>query len=298
VWLAAFAVGAAGLCVVAALNSHARTLGHATLGVSSIAVHLASVGVWVGGLGALVVLAGVGWRAVAPEQRSRLLRELVPRFSRLALVAVAAVVITGVVNAFVDLAHVSDLWRTTYGRVVLAKVGVLVMALVLAARHLWVTPRRLEGRDTAVSEIRRFTRTSGVELVMLALGVALASALVALVPGKTLALAANGPVNLERHAGQYTVQLFVDQTAVPNQVHVTFVNAQGLAASEVTNVTVSLARAGSPPSPLDMRLLSPGHLVADAGTLAPGRYQIAVAAGGGVQASTAFTITLSGKGNP
>jgi hypothetical protein len=104
-------------------------------------------------------------------------------------------------------------------------------------------------------------------------------------------------VNLERHAGQYTVQLFVDQTAVPNQVHVTFVNAQGLAAPEVTNVTVSLARAGSPPSPLDMRLLSPGHFVADAGTLAPGRYQIAVAAGGGVQASTSFTIKLSGKGS-
>src|SRR5438270_9796641 len=39
VWLSFFAAGAAGLCVVAALNSHARTLGHATLGVSSLAVH-------------------------------------------------------------------------------------------------------------------------------------------------------------------------------------------------------------------------------------------------------------------
>jgi copper transport protein len=297
VWLAVFAAGAGGLCVLAGLNSHARTLGHATLGVSSIAVHLASVGVWVGGLGALVVLAGLGWRALAPEHRSRLLRQLVPRFSRVALVAVVLVVVTGTVNAFVDLAHVSDLWRTTYGRVVLAKVGVLVVALGLAARHLWVTPRRLDVPAESAREARVFTRTSRVELLFLAGAVALASALVALVPGKTLALAANGPVNMERQAGQYTVQLFVDQTAVPNQVHVTFVNTQGLAASEVVNASASLARGAAPPQPLDMRLLSAGHFVADAGSLPPGRYRVTVAAGGGVQASTTFNVKLSGRGN-
>src|SRR5207244_3312875 len=126
IWLALLGVCAAGLCVLAALNSHARTLGHATVGVASVAVHLASVGVWVGGLSALVLLAGVGWRTIVAEQRSGLLRQLVPRFSRLALVAVAVVVVTGVVNAILDLAHVSDLWHTTYGRVILAKIGVLV----------------------------------------------------------------------------------------------------------------------------------------------------------------------------
>src|SRR5205823_10525584 len=136
VWLLAFAIGAAGLCIVAALNSHARTLGDADLGVPSIAIHLASVGTWVGGLGALVLLAGIGWRTIVAEERSGLLRQLVPRFSRVALVAVAVVVVTGTVNAFVNLAHVSDLWRTTYGRVVLAKIVVLVVALALAARHL------------------------------------------------------------------------------------------------------------------------------------------------------------------
>lgn len=297
-WLVLFGVGAVGLCIVAALNSHARTLGHAGLGVPSIVVHLAAVGVWVGGLGALVVLAGVGWHRTVLEQRSGLLRQLVPRFSRMAVAAVAVVVATGVINAFVDLAHVSDLWRTTYGRVVLAKVFVLAIALLLAARHLFVTPRRLDDPREAIGETRVFTRTSRVELVVLAVGVALASALVALVPGKTLALAANGPVNLERHAGSYTVQLFVDQTAVPNQVHVTFVNAQGLAASEVTNVNVSMARGGAPPTSLDMRLISAGHFVADAGTLPPGTYRVDVAAAGAIPASTTFTVKLSGKGNP
>jgi copper transport protein len=295
VWLALFGAGAAALCVVAALNSHARTMGHARIGVTSVAVHLASVGVWVGGLGALVLLAGVGWRTIVAEQRSGLLRQLVARFSRLAIVAVAVLIATGVVNSFVDLAHVSDLWKTTYGRVILAKVGVLLVALALAARHLWVTPRRLDDPAEARGETRVFARTSRVELVVLALGVVLASALVTLVPGKTLALAANGPVNLQRQAGQYTVQLFVDQTAVPNQVHVTFANSQGLAAAEVTNVSASMGRAGGPLTPLDMRLLSAGHFVADAASLPAGTYKVTVAAGGGVQASTTFTIKLRGK---
>jgi copper transport protein len=295
VWLLAFGIGAAALCVVAALNSHARTVGHPDLGVPSIAVHLASVGVWVGGLGALVVLAGLGWRQIVLEQRSGLLRQLVPRFSRVAMAAVAVVVVTGVVNAFVNLAHVSDLWRTTYGRVILAKVAVVVVALVLAARHLLLTPKRLDDPRDAVGETKVFTRTSRLELIVLAVGVALASALVALVPGKTLALAANGPVNLQRQAGPYTVQLFIDQTAVPNQVHVTFVNAQGLAAAEVANATASIARGGAPPTPLEMRLLSAGHFVADAGSLPAGTYRIDVTAGGAPPASTTFTVKLKGK---
>ncbi len=295
VWLALFGVGAAGLCVVAALNSHARTLGHATIGVTSVSVHLASVAVWVGGLGALVLLAGIGWRTIVAEERSGLLRQLVPRFSRLAIIAVAVVIVTGVVNSIVDLAHLSDLWKTTYGRVILAKIGVLIVALALAARHLWRTPRHLDDPAAAPRETRVFVRTSRVELVVLALGVALASALVALVPGKTLAIAANGPVNQQRQAGPYTVQLFVDQTAVPNQVHVTWSNAQGLAAAEVTNMTASMARAGGPPAPLEMRLLSAGHFVADAGSLSAGTYRVTVSAGGAPPASTTFTLKLKGK---
>jgi hypothetical protein len=47
-----------------------------------------------------------------------------------------------------------------------------------------------------------------------------------------------------------------------------------------------------------MRLISAGHFVADAGTLPPGTYRVDVAAAGAIQASTTFTVKLSGKGNP
>ena len=48
------------------------------------------------------------------------------RFSRLALAAVAVLVATGILNSVLDLASVSDLWRTTYGRVLSTKITLLV----------------------------------------------------------------------------------------------------------------------------------------------------------------------------
>jgi len=81
-WLAVGAGAVAGLCLAAALNGHARTLDHPQLGVMSVTVHLLAVAVWVGGLGALVILGGLGLRSVELEARMRLLRGLLGRFSR------------------------------------------------------------------------------------------------------------------------------------------------------------------------------------------------------------------------
>ena len=61
-WIAVFAALAAGIAFSSALNGHARTLGHASFGVPSLAVHLLAVGTWVGGLGMLVVGGGLALR--------------------------------------------------------------------------------------------------------------------------------------------------------------------------------------------------------------------------------------------
>ncbi|MEA2716566.1 MAG: copper transport protein, partial [Actinomycetota bacterium] len=61
VWVAAALALCAGLCLVAALNGHARTTEQSTVAVLSVATHLLAVGVWVGGLAALVVVGGTAW---------------------------------------------------------------------------------------------------------------------------------------------------------------------------------------------------------------------------------------------
>jgi copper transport protein len=326
VWIATGAVAVGGLCVAAALNGHARTLEHPAVGVSSVAIHLLAVGVWVGGLGALVVLGGPGWRSLAPDERLPVLTELVARFSRVAVVAAAVVVASGVLNAVLDLAEVTDLWRTGYGRVVLAKVVLVLVALALAARHRFVVPRRLAGAthagasagartsdggaapsggDAGLAAAGGFDSSSRVELVALVATVALAAGLVVLVPGRSLALAAGAAVNVERRVGPDTIQFFLDPSTVgDNQVHLTYVNAQGLTDSAVAQARASLrpvlAATATPPvaatvTPVALRLISPGHFVGDVTLPADGRYRLTVDQAGAVPGTT-FEFRLKRAG--
>jgi len=302
-WLSLLAAAAAGLALAAASTGHARTEGHPSLGVPSVAVHLLAVSVWVGGLAALVIVGAAAWSAVPSEARNSLVGQLVPRFSRVALAAVAVLVGTGTLNAVLDLAALSDLWRTTYGKVLSAKIVLLVLALGFGAWHLRVSPRRLAVADPAGAASRSFRRSTTAELVVLAAVVAFASGLVALVPGRSLALQARGPVNQEQRAGEYTVQLFIDPSAPgANEIHVTFVNPQGLGAAEVAGVTTTVTAvtpAAPAPVPLAMRLISPGHFVGNA-DLAAGAYRLAVNTNAPSPVlSTTFSFKLrTGEGIP
>jgi hypothetical protein len=143
--------------------------------------------------------------------------------------------------------------------------------------------------------VRSFARTSAVELLVLAGAVALAAALVALVPGRSLALAELGAVSVERAIGSNTVQLFIDPTAVgANQVHVTFVNDAGLAAAEVTQATVTVTPPGGSPRPVPMRLIAPGHFAGDTTFPRAGKYRLSVSTtADGKPAATTFTFTIS-----
>lgn len=294
-WLSVLVAAAAGLALAVANMGHARTEANPTLGVPSAAIHLLAVAVWVGGLAALLVLAAAAWPAVPGGDRNGLAGRLVARFSRLALAAVAVLVVTGILNSVLDLATVTDLWRTTYGRVLSAKIGLLVVALLFGAWHLRVTPRRLAATDPAGAASRAFRRSSALELVVLAAVVGFASALVALVPGRSLAEQARGPVAETRQLGDYTVQLFIDPSSPGrNEIHVTFVDENGLGAGDVTALSATLTADGRTggSTPLPMRLLSPGHFVAN-WELAAASYRLEVTATGpAVPLATGFAFKV------
>ena len=125
----------------------------------------------------------------------------------------------------------------------------------------------------------------------------MAAGLVALVPARSLALAANGPVDLQQRVGPYTAQMFLDPSRVgANQVHLTFLNQQGLAAGEVSTVTVAVGRSGGALRPVAMRLLAPGHFAGDATFPVAGRYQLTARTTGAAPAlTTTFRFRLRGS---
>lgn len=112
-------------------------------------VHLVSAGVWLGALASLCALA-------IRKTDGEVVRIAMLRFSGVGPAVVAVLVLSGVVNAWLQIGpdHVAQALGTDYGRLLGLKLGLFFVMLVLAAANRWwATPRLARGstRDLAFS---------------------------------------------------------------------------------------------------------------------------------------------------
>ena len=120
-------------------------------------VHVAGMGAWFGGLAALVLVLPRALRT-QPEGLPRLGLQaaVVRRFSPVALVSVAVLTAAGTGLAVLHLTTLYDLTDTAYGRAIVAKAALLVVAIVLAVgqrEYLLPQLRRLADGE-APAEVR------------------------------------------------------------------------------------------------------------------------------------------------
>lgn len=257
------------LAVTPALSGHARIEG--TLGILSDAVHVLAAGAWVGGLAYLALLL-----VEAGGDRWSLAGTAVPRFSRLAVVAVAAVVATGILSGFLEARSWPALWETTYGRLVLAKVAILVPLLALGWFNNRVSVPRLRAGVSTVPERRAFARAVGAELALMLVIVGVTTALVAEPPAKAAAAASSGPVSREGEVGPYEYTLTVDPAQVgSNAVHVYLLDSTGqLAKVDEMTLEGTLPEVDVGPLSFDLRPAGPGHATGAAELPLPGDWQL------------------------
>jgi copper transport protein len=125
-----------GLVITTAAVGHPVAGSWPGLVVVVTTVHVGGMAIWLGGLAGLI--AGV----LRPGESFETLGAALPRFSRLAFASVSALVVTGVVQAVREVGSLSALTGTTYGRVLLAKL-VLVLVILAAAgeSRVWVQQR-------------------------------------------------------------------------------------------------------------------------------------------------------------
>ena len=164
----ALAIGG-GILWTLSLTSHgAATTGIRTAALVSEFVHLAAAAVWVGALFHLFLAIPPVVRDLSPRQRRDTLARLVPRFSLVAGLSVAVLLVTGTFNSWVQVT-VPEALQTPYGQALILKV-VLVGALLLfgALNLVWVRPglTRREGRERW---LKRFV-SAEVVLAILVLG--------------------------------------------------------------------------------------------------------------------------------
>jgi copper transport protein len=264
------------LCVGLVLSPAAS--GHASVGGAAAfvadVVHVQAAAVWVGGLaflGLALLLAGDG--------RWTLARSAVPRFSTMAVVAVAALLVAGVVNGYLEVRSWSGLWNTTFGNLVLVKAGLVLPLLALGLYNNRVSvPRLKAGADSASG--RRFLYSVGGELAIMVAIVAVTSVLVGEPPAKALA-ERGGPYATVVDIGQLEANVVVDPArAGTNAIHIYLMKKTGQPADVAeVDVYASLASAGIEPIHYDAKRLARGHYAVYGAQLSPpGDWQLRIEA--------------------
>jgi copper transport protein len=189
-------------------------------------LHLSAGSLWLGGLLGLLILAA----SLPALRRVTALAVCVPRFSNVAFVSVFLLLATGTGATILHMPIVAALWRTSYGKTILVKIGILAAAMLLGAVNLLrtkpalVAARTNEERGRPAAILLR--RTISCETALLAGAVFAAALLTSFAPpapalakeGSALARVGPGPVAATVHKAAYTLQVRVNpnRAVTPN----------------------------------------------------------------------------------
>ena len=207
------AVAALALLVTVALTGHESVGPEVPLALVSAILHLAAMAVWLGGLAVLVMVVVPFARRGGHELHSAVMK----RWSYIAYSCVACLVVTGEFQASRQVDPVEALWSTSYGAVLLIKLGVvgaMLVAAVLAQRHVLATApseaggtadERFAGGDV-LTVIRRSVR---IEAALAVVVLAVTAVLVSQPPAGTTY---GPPVDVDASLGTDVVHVHVDGT--------------------------------------------------------------------------------------
>ncbi|MFE6842166.1 copper resistance protein CopC [Streptomyces sp. NPDC057686] len=153
------AVVAGGIAATWALSEHASTGIQPGIAMPADILHLLAVAAWLGGLTALLV---------ALHKAPGIEREAVRRFSRVAFVSVLVLTITGIYQSWRQIGSWSALTGTSYGRLLLLKVGLVAVLVAIAyvsrswTARLTDAPAGKPGKIARQRDVSRETQPAAV----------------------------------------------------------------------------------------------------------------------------------------
>jgi len=164
-------LGAAlGLTASIAWTGHAASTTGATgnLHLVADALHVLAAAAWIGGLVSLVLLLAAISKT-PPLPGAVLAQDAARRFSTLGMLSVAILVLSGIVNAWILVGSLGDLFVTEYGQILMLKLVIFAFMLAFAAvNRFWLTPRLAlpSGHPGQSEALRRLKRNSAIEIAM------------------------------------------------------------------------------------------------------------------------------------
>ena len=252
--LGAAAVGI-GLLVTPGLAGHPGAEHPVWLGLGLDATHLGAVSLWLGGLAMLTMV-------VLRRAATDALGDVVARFSRLALGAVAVILGTGILQSWRQARSLDAVSGTTYGRLVLVKLGLFALMVTLAAvSRSWVRHRTHAGGVGGAPQLNRLRRAVGGEAAI-GLAVLAVTALLVNAPPARTALAQ--PFSTEFVTPQLLIEVTVDPAKTgPVDVHLYTLTRSGQV-TDVVEMTATLSLPDKSIGPLRVPVTraGPGHFSA------------------------------------
>ena len=240
----AAAVLGLGVLLTISMTSHAA----ATPNVRGMAllndlVHMVSAAVWVGGLVSLAIALFLSFEMLGESERRPVLAALARRFSIVAGLSVALLVLTGLYSAWAQVTVIQAI-TTPYGWTLSAKVAIVALMLLAAAANLiWVRPR-LRSDDRAAYWLRRLVAVECVLGVLVILSVGF---LTALEPARQVASRSGAAAGDQRLSFQesdegveMTLQIVPGQVG-PNRIEVSVRDRFDEPITNATDVRVRLS---------------------------------------------------------
>jgi len=125
--------GGLGLLITYSLGSHASAGAGQAWSVGSDFAHFVATAGWLGGLLQVPLVFWWTQRRLDDPERVLYRANVLDRYSWLSVLSVAVLIGTGTFNGFVQLPNFPSLYETTYGRVLIAKLSLIIPLLAVAA---------------------------------------------------------------------------------------------------------------------------------------------------------------------
>lgn len=232
------------LLSVTTVGGHAASGRWITLGFAATAVHLGAMALWLGGLTALVLVVPAARRWAAASS-----------FSRIALLSVAALAVTGTINAWRQTSSLSALTESTYGAWLIVKLVVVAAVLTVAwfTRYSLGTPA-----DAPAHPLRRLI---SAEVVGIAIVLGVTIGLVGSVPPR---VAVAAPVSVSLVNGNRIAQIVLDPPVAGGTTMHVYLSSTTGSLDAPTSIEVSADLPAKQITGLQLKLQNagPGHLTA------------------------------------
>jgi copper transport protein len=274
----AAAVAAAVAVSAPALTGHTRAASPEILVVGVDMLHLLAGSIWLGGLAALTL--------TLPDLSGRgpVAAEVLTRFSTAAAGVLAALVAAGSVLAWRILGGLGPLFDTTYGQLLLVKIGIVLLAIAIAAWNRWsLLPRltRATKQQDRRARSRPVLRATAIEGVVLAIALLVTGFLVDESPegdpAPVSTVAKTEPGTRSTTLGEIQVQAtLAPLTRGPNTVTIKLTTAAGEPTEGVAPPLVRLSSDQAALGEVPLTQVSPGLYTAPVVLPTPGAWRMQI----------------------